>query len=83
MSPQHAPDLKLHLISKLIIVCPCAKCARAVIDKQSPTVGLGNPVTRVSNGSGAVQFYNFDNINLVQAVAHIWRQWVTDDSGLN
>ena len=60
-----------------------AHCARAVIDKQSPTVGLGNPVSRVSNGLGAVQIYNFDNINLVQAVTHIWRQWVTDDSGLN
>ena len=56
---------------------------KACFPKQSPTVGLGNPVTRVSNGSGAVQFYNFDNINLVQAVAHIWRQWDTDACGLN
>ena len=23
------------------------------------------------------------DIKLFQAVAHIWRQWVTDDSGLN
>ena len=87
VSPHHGPDLKLFSIPKYwrlsMLSSPCAKRARAVIDKQSPTVGLGNPVTRVSNGLGAVQFYNFDNINLVQAVAHIWRQWVTDDSGLN
>ena len=38
-----------------------------------------NPDTRVSNGSGAVQIC----INLVQAMAPIWRQWFTGDSGLS
>ena len=71
VSPQHGPDLKLFLIPKYWSLSMLS------------TVGLGNPVSRVSNGWGAVQIYNFDNINLVQAVAHIWRQWDTDDCGLN